>query len=199
MLLALRKWQQSLIVRRRAHLHKSPTAEAQTPMSWLRILQAMCPMLSLHQLTKTAKGAEAAGYDAPTSSVYCQLQLVTIVCVSPELSNKSLHVDPSLPYCSRSLGLMCEQLQLAHISYQLATVFTLAMQLARLLTVQGSKGAAVHRSPQPKGKSRNQAGSNTSNSDMVTLQQQYTQARSQLAMSAAQLAQAQQNFQNIQI
>ena len=34
---------------------------------------------------------------------------------------------------------------------------------------------------------------------MVTLQQQYTQARSQLAMSAAQLAQAQQNFQNIQI
>ena len=47
-------------------------------MSWLRILQAMCPMPSLHQLTRMAKGAEAAGYDALTRSVYCQLQLVTI-------------------------------------------------------------------------------------------------------------------------
>ena len=71
--------------------------------------------------------------------------------------------------------------------------------MSKLATVQGTKGAAVHRSPQPKSKGRNQNASNTSNADMVTLQQQYTQARSQLAMSAAQLAQAQQNFQNIQI
>lgn len=65
--------------------------------------------------------------------------------------------------------------------------------------MQGTKGGGVHRSPQPKGKGRAQNAGNDSNLDMVVLQQQYNQARSQLAISGAQLAQAQQNFQNIRI
>lgn len=64
---------------------------------------------------------------------------------------------------------------------------------------RGTKGGGMHRSPQPKGKGRGQNASNNTNSNMVTLQQQYNQARSQLAISGAQLAQAQQNFQNIRI
>lgn len=40
---------------------------------------------------------------------------------------------------------------------------------------------------------------NPSSADMAMLQQQYDQAKSQLAISGAQLAQAQQKFQNIQI
>lgn len=65
--------------------------------------------------------------------------------------------------------------------------------------LQGTKGGGMHRSPQPKGKGRGQNASTNTNSNMVTLQQQYNQARSQLAISGAQLAQAQQNFQNIRI
>lgn len=67
-----------------------------------------------------------------------------------------------------------------------------------MMLLQGTKNG-VQRSPQPKGKGRGQNAGNSSSADMTTLQQQYNQARSQLAISGAQLAQAQQNFQNIQI
>ena len=66
--------------------------------------------------------------------------------------------------------------------------------------MQGTKGGAAHRSPQNRGRgSRGGNTSNPSSADMAMLQQQYDQAKSQLAISGAQLAQAQQKFQNIQI
>lgn len=69
----------------------------------------------------------------------------------------------------------------------------------RVMNLQGTKGSAAHRSPQNRGRGRGGNISNPSSADMAMLQQQYDQAKSQLAISGAQLAQAQQKFQNIQI
>lgn len=71
--------------------------------------------------------------------------------------------------------------------------------LKRYIYLQGTKGNAAHRSPQNRGRGRGGNISNPSSADMAMLQQQYDQAKSQLAISGAQLAQAQQKFQNIQI
>lgn len=73
------------------------------------------------------------------------------------------------------------------------------MSAVRVMHAQGTKGNAAHRSPQNRGRGRGGNISNPSSADMAILQQQYDQAKSQLAISGAQLAQAQQKFQNIQI
>lgn len=64
---------------------------------------------------------------------------------------------------------------------------------------QGTKSGAAHRSPQTRGRGRGANSGQPSNADMALLQQQYDQAKSQLAISGAQLAQAQEKFQNIHI
>ena len=63
---------------------------------------------------------------------------------------------------------------------------------------QGTKSGA-HRSPQTRGRGRGANAGQPSNADLALLQQQYDQAKSQLAISGAQLAQAQEKFQNIHI
>ena len=73
------------------------------------------------------------------------------------------------------------------------------MSILHVCYVQGTKGGAAHRSPQTRGRGRGANTSNPSSADMAMLQQQYDQAKSQLAISGAQLAQAQQKFQNIHI
>ena len=65
--------------------------------------------------------------------------------------------------------------------------------------LQGTKSGAAHRSPQTRGRGRGANAGQPSNADLALLQQQYDQAKSQLAISGAQLAQAQEKFQNIHI
>ncbi|KAL0031817.1 hypothetical protein WJX79_008987 [Trebouxia sp. C0005] len=64
---------------------------------------------------------------------------------------------------------------------------------------RGTKSGAAHRSPQTRGRGRGANAGHPSNADLALLQQQYDQAKSQLAISGAQLAQAQEKFQNIHI